>query len=428
MRLRLKAALALVALSLPAAAQNNQWDWVISNFSGGLYGSAILNFDGPSRTLVLNQALPVSADASNPIMDPDNNFCYITSRADTILQVHNQGTVITLASGLGYTITCLDADEDGTFVCGGASGILNRVTRTGVITTIATALGTMNAVEWDVDTGNIIVGTFLSTPALWRVTRSGVKTTLVASLGGIGVSGIDQHHPSGDFIVSGFTGGGINGAILRVTGGGAVSTVATGGPELATPNGVEVLHTGHPDGEYNIAVAEFGGAPTGLYVFDLNGRLVSTILNFPAGNTNGIGPSGVCVNQGKALSGAGNARLGTLYQLKLRNEGPVPYGNKIYVISGSFGARPGFTLADGRQVNLALDPLYFVTTQNLLPGIFQNFVGSLNSAGDANANVLILNEPVIIGLRTFYSYAVIDGAFPSSIQQVSNTHAFTIQP
>jgi hypothetical protein len=422
MNVRLRNALALLALCGAPVAAQSQWDWVISNFSGGLYGNSLLNFTGNTRVLNLNVPLTagVGGDASNPIMDPDNNFVYIVAQGDNLLQVFNTPSVTTIAAGLGSAITGVTADEDGTFVVCRSGGILNRVTTAGVVTTITTGLGSPNAVVWDVDTGDYVVANFNAAPGIWRVTRSGVRSTLLAATALF--SGIDKHVPSGDFICTVF------GALLRVTPGGVATTVVSGGAELASANGLCVLPTGHPDGEYNVAVSDFGSAPTGLYVFDLGtGRVVSTILNFPAGNANGIGPAGVCVNQGKGLHGAGTARGGTLYNLKLRNFSGS-FAGKTYVISGSFGARPGFNLADGRLINVALDNLWTLTTLNQLPAIFQNFQGILDGGGDGNGNVLVLPDMALIGLRTFYAFVVLDAGSPGGIQYVSNTHAFTIQP
>ena len=99
----------------------------------------------------------------------------------------------------------------------------------------------------------------------------------------------------------------------------------------------------------------------------------------------------------------------------------------FHLMSGSFGIRPGFTTGDGRLVGLVADALYWLTTLNQVPAIWQSFQGSLDAAGDANAGVFVLNDPVVLGLRTFYAVAIVDAAFPSAIQYISNTHGFTIR-
>jgi hypothetical protein len=418
--------LALVLLAGGLQAQS-RFDWVISNLGSGfpsLYGESLLIFSHQTRALLRRIPLPVTTnDVGGVVMDPINDGAWIVTVDDDVLRVTTSGVITTIAANLGSPIHGIDTDEDGSFVVVRQGGIMNRVSITGVVGTITTGLGAnVNAVKWDLDTGNYVAGNAGATPILWRVSRAGVITTLTNSIPGIGiVGGIDQDPRTGDFLVCGTS------TVARVTPAGVATAAVVSPAELNGANHLALLPTGHPDGEYNVAVADFGGAPTGLYTYDLTtGRLVSTILNYPGGAANGIGPSGVLVHQGRALHGEGNGRGGTNYRLGLRN--PVSEAGKTYVISGSFGARPGFQLPDGRQINLALDDLYFLTTQNLLPTIFQNFVGALLPNGDRDAFVFVLPDPVIIGLRTFYSFAIVDAAAPNGIGFVSNTHAFTVRP
>lgn len=200
---------------------------------------------------------------------------------------------------------------------------------------------------------------------------------------------------------------------------------------------MRVAPVGYPYPEYRIG-ATFQSSPmvpacglpldrSTVQTFSLtSGGALSTIMQPDNGCTgNCTIPLGTF--QGRGLSGAGPATGGTVYELRLRLPA-VAYQYKNYVLSGSFGARPGFQLPDTRRVNLAADALYWLTRLNQAPAIWQGFQGALDRFGDANAGVLILDDPALVGLRTCYAFAVVDAAFPSAIQYLSNTHAFTIRP
>jgi hypothetical protein len=363
-----------------------------------------------------------------------------------LLRVQPGGGMATIAPAV-TSLVGVDLDEDGNYVAVGGNiplgGVLYRITPAGVATTIVTGLvtpdntGFPTGVRWVVDSGDYVVGCTqaifgASDPSVLRVTRNGTKTTVNSFL--LNTRAIDHDPVSGNYLVVHHT------TVSRVTPGGVNSSVfdACNNFQLMFPRGLAVTPTGHPAGGNRLGVVLQGNAAnppcllpfagTALCTYNLTtGGILSTIVQNNTGCSAGFCPTSVAVHQGRGLSGSGTGGLGSTYQLRLRMPS-IGFAGKFYLISGSLGIRPGFPTADGRLVGLVADSLYWITTLNQLPGIWQAFQGSLDAAGDANAGVLVLNDPAIIGLRTFYAFAVVDGAFPSAIQYVSNTHAFSIRP
>jgi len=429
---------ALFAFATAALAQPTQFDWLVCNTSGSRLQAYRQN-----GTMSLNLALP--AVPSFVIMDSDNE-AWLVIAGGQLLRVQPGGGVATVAPAV-TALVGVDLDEDGNYVAVGGNtplgGVLYRITPGGTATTIATGLVTPNnlgspqGVRWVVDSGDYIVGCFQtifggSDPSVLRVTRSGVKTTVTSFL--LNTKAIDHDPVSGNHIAA------HNNAVSRVTPGGMTSLLfdACSNFQLMTPRGIAVTPTGHPVGGGRLGVVLQGNtvnppctlpfAGAALCTYNLTtGGIISTIVQNNMGCTAGFCPTSVGVHQGRGLSGAGTGGLGTTYQLRLRLPS-IGYAGKFYLISGSLGIRPGFSTADGRLVGLVPDALYFLTTLNQVPAIWQSFQGSLDASGDANAGVLVLNDPVILGLRTFYAFAVVDAAFPSAIQYISNTHAFSIRP
>jgi len=74
-------------------------------------------------------------------------------------------------------------------------------------------------------------------------------------------------------------------------------------------------------------------------------------------------------------------------------------------------------------VNLALDPLFFISLQNLAPTVFNNYQGILDSAGLAKAVVNVPNMPALVGVKVASAYVVLGTTF---VDAVSPTVLFQI--
>jgi hypothetical protein len=423
----------IVALLAPLAlAQPGQFDWLVG---GGPHGNAIKAFRW-NGTMTMN--VPLASAPSAITMDADND-AILAVAGGRLLRGYSNGLVLTVSPVTG--LTSVDVDEDGNYVATMTSAALGhallRIAPDGVATTVATGLvqpgsfSPVTGVRWDVDTGDAVVGIykFVTEPSLLRVARSGAKSTLTAFL--FEVRGLDQDVVTGDFVVAS------QGALTRVGPAGALSTLLnTCSANLMEPYAVRVAPVGYPYPEYRVGATFQSSQLAPACNLPLNRSTVQTWSLTNGGELSTIvdlntGCSGNCTiplgtYQGRGLSGAGPATPGSVYQLRLRLPA-VGYQNKNYALSGSFGARPGFQLPDTRRVNLAIDALYWLTTLNQAPAIWQGFQGVLDRGGDANAGVLILDDPALLGLRTYYA-SVVDAAFPSAIQYLSNTHAFTIRP
>jgi hypothetical protein len=93
-----------------------------------------------------------------------------------------------------------------------------------------------------------------------------------------------------------------------------------------------------------------------------------------------------------------------------------------YFLACSLALRPGIPVG-GERLDLAPDPLFYASAQNMLPTVFQNFRGILNSAGQTTA---VVNLPPVLaldGLRVFCGGLAIIG----SATVVTNVEGFTIR-
>ena len=99
-------------------------------------------------------------------------------------------------------------------------------------------------------------------------------------------------------------------------------------------------------------------------------------------------------------------------------------GGKTYVMAASFG-NTGISIG-GRTVPLSFDTLLLLTVQNVLPGIFQRYQGTLSAGGTASASLLIPAGPGLKGVTLHHAFVVIDPAKPAGIGTISNGLAVTL--
>ena len=98
-----------------------------------------------------------------------------------------------------------------------------------------------------------------------------------------------------------------------------------------------------------------------------------------------------------------------------------------YQMAAAFSYTNGIKFANGEVLDLTFDVLFFLSANNLAPGIFQNFGGFLDKNGNAAAAINIpAGLPSGTGIPIFVSGIVIDPKAPGGVTTVGNTHWFTL--
>jgi len=93
-------------------------------------------------------------------------------------------------------------------------------------------------------------------------------------------------------------------------------------------------------------------------------------------------------------------------------------GGKPYALAASFG-NTGIKIG-GRTIPLSFDTMLLLTVQNLLPGIFQKYQGTLSAGGTASASLLIPATAALKGITLHHAFVVIDPSKPGGIGTISN--------
>jgi len=98
---------------------------------------------------------------------------------------------------------------------------------------------------------------------------------------------------------------------------------------------------------------------------------------------------------------------------------------KPYQAASSLGTGP--IPLGNRQLNLTPDDLMGITVGGYLPQVFVNYAGVLDAKGNAKAQIKILNNPVLKGVRIHSAFVTLDANAPFGISLISNTATFSIQ-
>jgi len=123
----------------------------------------------------------------------------------------------------------------------------------------------------------------------------------------------------------------------------------------------------------------------------------------------------------------GRPQIGTTMPILL---GRAPFdGGLTYVHALAFGSVPGIPV-DTRNIPLNLDPLLTLVLFNLpsLPGIYANFLGSLDVTGEIlTPSLTIPNDMNLVGFSVVNAWLTLHGASPSGIRFISRSTTITIQ-
>jgi len=182
-----------------------------------------------------------------------------------------------------------------------------------------------------------------------------------------------------------------------------------------------IMHNSYgPSGCYNSNVL---GQPVSLCRCGTQYNLVSRVPPYPIFSENGGPISRVEVYVASVkLVGSGTGRPGTAIQFALSAPADA---NLPYVMGSSLGNGP--IPIDTRQLDLSPDDLLVLSTGGLLPAVFQNYAGNLDSTGSANAALNIPPFPALTGVRIYTAFLTLRASAPSGVSSISNAFLFTIQ-
>ena len=125
---------------------------------------------------------------------------------------------------------------------------------------------------------------------------------------------------------------------------------------------------------------------------------------------------------GANLAGSGTAKPGTTFNLFLTSANEP---GLAYQLGSSFGRGP--IPIDTRQIGLSPDALLFLSIGSVLPTVFTNYSGFLDTAGKASASIGIPNIPSLTGIHIYSAFLTLQASAPSGVSSISNTLDLQIQ-
>jgi len=315
-------------------------------------------------------------------------------------------------------------DEDGGMVWGDDSvpGIYRADDVVGTNTTLLwpdtlpSQRWAVNCVCWNGTTGGYVVGRFDTKNG--HVQFVAPDGTLVRTISGIPhITGADWSPWTGDVIVSRYGGPGTPG-LVRISPGGAVTSIGSPGPLTEATNAIEVLEQNGANAE-QFLIVEVGRCNWHLAIMDSMARPVTTLTS------DCIWGSSDCELFGARKLWAMNRWVvGKTGRLNL-NMGSRSSGDS-YLVALANSHAPSLTI--GRfTVHLTPDPLFYLTVSGAATAIFRDFVGKLDANGKPigpQPSVAIPNVPALRGIRIFGG-AISFGAH--GVSGATNCWGITIQ-
>jgi hypothetical protein len=256
----------------------------------------------------------------------------------------------------------------------------------------------------------------LASPKLMAADRTGVISTLVSGNQGQKdplnyLQGVELDPFSGDFFVTDTTPPALT--LVNATSG-ALNPLTTAN---LTPSGAKLA----ADGTAWMVGLDAKSQPA-VFRFDMQGTMI-TMFQLQGLPFQPVFPTSVDVYGSRRLVCRGSGQPGTQMTINLQSR-RAGDGNMPYAIALSFGRRPGLQFPNGDRLNLALDPLFFMSLANTVPGLFVNFQGQTDASGNATARVNIPGAfPPNLGITIYAAGALLHPAGPWT---VSNTHWFVL--
>lgn len=282
-------------------------------------------------------------------------------------------------------------DQDGSYVVAGYGG--GRIYR--MVGSSVRTLSTISrpfALCRDFDTGNFIVGTYLSSGQVIQVDRVTGRQTTIAS--GTYLSDITavEHLPSfnGYYAVGRYAS--TNGLVILRRDGSTERIV-----------NIPYLYGLKFDPKRNrLFAANYRGV---IYELEPNGTIVRSRDFGTSYAWSGIDVFG---SRNVSLSTAGSRGSEAYVYLRF-NASP----KSSYCAALSLGMRPGIRIG-ARYQHVRLDPLFFATVCGRLPFFTRNFVGTLSSSGIGSAYFTIPAGPVV-GIPIYVTASAVNPAFPGGL-------------
>ncbi len=420
----------LACLAAPVAAQPHP-TWFFT--SGGSNTNPIvlgsITSAGVVSTIMPVTSLPANVYGQNGTLEYDDDTFAMTMiskvmnasvfRVDSVGQILQtiqvDGTNPQQGGGFSYGIT---QNQDGELVVilgngGGSSAAVLAIDATSTVRTLhtGTPLVAPTAIATDIDTGAYAVYDS-RTRTVYRLAPDGSSITAVTSLASTVTSSgyqLTQDIRSGDFLL----GAGVSnvGAIMRIGQAGGSTTVSVAG---------WAVYGAHPDrASRPTPTAIYSSArPYGFYTADLQTGAVTTInANLPTTSF----PSIFAPRELTTVK-TGNGR----WDVRLRCRGEA--GNGYAIALALSGARPGFTLPDGRHLCFNADKLTTLSLDGTLASVFTNNIGTLNAFDRAIATLDVSALPGVTGsgARLFIQAITQNPAAPLTIQTVPDAVAITL--
>ena len=355
-------------------------------------------------------------------------------------------TLISDPSVAGVYVNAFDLDGDGTWILGGGTYLFSYDENTMTYQTLynkTSPSGTINGLCLDpgLPQGDIAICNFTTnastTANIIEADRTGVISTVSTGAPYYGTT-VKIDYPTGDYICSGFgtdlAGGG--GELTRVTKAGVCTTMnrPTTSTSIFRANGlyIDKQHMGW------ILAYDLTGitvpVPTSLqpglvcsvYKVDMQGVYITQHVFSTTLTRTTFAPSGITEYGSRHVVCNGSGKPGSTVKI-LFSSRKLGDPGRPYQLAASFGYTNGIQFANGEYLDLTFDVLLFMSANNLLPSVFQNFGGFLNKGGNASAAVNIpANFPSGLGVPIYVSGIVLDPKAPGGVSTVGNTHWFTL--
>ncbi len=339
------------------------------------------------------------------------------------------GAETTVRAGFTVRAGTIAHDNRHLIGLGGTSGNVYSFVRNGNYTTVKTFTdGAAGGIAVDQNESMILAQTTAN--RLIRIAADGSTSTLTSFLAAWGgPTAICRDGDTGHFIV-GFSDGRIaevnrqTGYKKTITTGlGAVAGVAyvpiSGRYVVATPSGIKfVKRDGTVSG--TLFYPDLGGIAVDprsswIYAIERTTGLLHTVL--PSGTP--LAPKGVAKRnyRGIAIWGTRQVALKTSGVAGTTAEISLDFRRSQranYCVALSFANRPGIVIGNvWNRINLAADPLFFLTVCGGLPGATTGFAGKTSIGGLAKASFEIPALPV--GTRLYVGAAAVNGSLTGGL-------------
>jgi len=300
-------------------------------------------------------------------------------------------------------------DDDGSYVVAGQNGMppLQRVSRTGSITTIYVGIGRCVAVQVDIDTGDYRVVDSGSNVVL-GIDRSGKAVTTLATLPkNIWFLAMRQHVGDGSLYIGSSGLGPSPPSMFRVSRFGAVTTFL--GTAFSAGIRVRSDRVSAPRGRLAVCVLPPNTSAARLSFVDEKTQAVTPWAAQPISCNALIPPREVA----SLRIAPGQWEFGLHF---------AGHAGKAYAMGFSLsGVRPPVALGDGRRIHLAVDSLTALSLSGQLAPILTHNVGILGATDRAVVHLDLRALPEDVAGFNLYGLAVVlDPAAPLGVAIIAD--------